>query len=255
MIVVKSKEEIEKMRKAGRIVAEALDAVTKEAKVKVTTKELDRIAESVITDAGAKPAFRGYKPDFVHCEPFPATICASVNAEVVHGIPNNRQLEEGDLLSIDIGAEIDGYYGDATVSVVIGNGSPLASKLVDVTRQALYSAIRVCRAGRRLSDVSHAIQVVAESQGFSVVKRFVGHGIGTSMHEDPPVPNYGEPGNGPVLKPGMVLALEPMLNEGTSDVIASPERWIVVTKDGKLSAHFEHTVAITEGEPDVLTVL
>jgi len=253
VIVLRSSEEIEKMRRAGRLVSEVLDMVVRTAAAGVTTLGLDELAEKMIRDGGALPAFKGYQPDFIRCGPFPATLCTSLNDVVVHGIPDDRPLEEGDLLSVDTGVVLDGYYGDAAVSVIIGCADPDVQRLVDVTRTALESAIGECRPGNRLSEVSHAVQELAEGAGFSVVRRFVGHGIGTEMHEDPAVPNFGEPGNGPVLKPGMVFAIEPMVNAGGFEVEASPDRWPVHTKDGSLSAHFEHTVAITEGEPDVLT--
>lgn len=253
MIILKSTEEISRMREAGRLVRHVLDAVVDSADVGVTTLELDRMAEKMIADGGAAPAFKGYEPQFVKCGPFPATLCTSVNDEVVHGIPDERPLADGDLLSIDTGVVMDGYYGDAAVSLVIGKGSTGAMTLVSVTRNALEAGITHCVAGNRLGDVSSAIQKIAEASGFSVVRRFVGHGIGTQMHEDPPVPNYGSPGSGPLLKAGMVLALEPMVNMGGFDVEASPDCWRVVTKDGSLSAHFEHTVAITGDGPRVLT--
>ena len=255
MIILKSGEEIEKMREAGRLVARVLEAVLETAGVGVTTVELDMLAEEMIRDAGAVPAFKGYQPDFVKCGPYPATLCTSVNSEVVHGIPDERPLEDGDILSIDTGVELAGYFGDAAVSVVVGTADTEAEKLLDVTRHALDAAIVMCRPGNRLGDVSHAVQAVAEAEGFNVVRRFVGHGIGTSMHEDPPVPNYGRPGTGQVLKAGLVLALEAMVNAGTHEVDASPDCWPVRTADGSLSAHFEHTVAVTEGGPDVLTAL
>ncbi|MFH1150589.1 MAG: type I methionyl aminopeptidase [Actinomycetota bacterium] len=254
MIILKSREEIEKMRKAGRLVARVLEEVAAKVAVGVTTMELDRMAEKMIRDGGALPAFKGYQPDFIKCGPYPATLCTSLNDEVVHGVPDDRPLVGGDLLSIDTGAKMDGYFGDAAVSVIVGEGFPEARRLVEVTRQALDEAIEQCRPGNRLSDVSAAVQRVAEGAGYHVVRRFVGHGIGASMHEDPPVPNYGTPGAGPLLKPGMVLALEPMVNIGTHEVEASADRWRVVTKDRSLSAHFEHTVAVTEDGPDVLTV-
>ncbi len=253
MIVLKSRREIEKMRVAGRLVADALAMVAAAAAVGVTTEELDERAEEIIRNGGGIPAFKHYQPDFIKCGPFPATLCTSVNSEVVHGIPDGRPLEEGDLLSVDTGARVDGYFGDAAITVVIGNGNVEARLLTDVTRRALEAAIRMCRPENHLSDVSHAIQELVESEGYSVVRRFVGHGIGTSMHEDPPIPNYGELGKGPVLKPGMVLAIEPMVNVGTCDVDASPDYWRVCTRDGNLSAHFEHTIAITENSPDILT--
>jgi methionyl aminopeptidase len=253
LIILKSREEIEKMRAAGRLVASVLDAVTRKAAVGVTTRELDELAESIVRDSGAVPAFKGYQPDFIKCGPFPATLCTSINDEVVHGIPDDRLLEEGDLLSIDTGVELEGYFGDAAVSIVIGRGQPDVLRLLEVTQRALAAAIALCWPGNRLSDLSHSVQELVESEGYSVVRRFVGHGIGTSMHEDPPVPNYGEPGTGPVLKPGMVLAIEPMVNVGAFEVTSSPDCWQVYTKDGSLSAHFEHTIAVTQDGPDVLT--
>ena len=241
------------MRRAGRLVCQVLSAVVDKADVGVTTIELDRIAEKMIRDGGAVPAFKGYQPEFVKCGPFPATLCTSINDEVVHGIPDGRPLADGDILSIDTGVEMEGYFGDAAVSIIIGRPEQGAQSLVQVTRNALDAGINACLPGNRLGDVSAAIQTVAEAAGFSVVRRFVGHGIGRQMHEDPPVPNYGSPGTGPVLKPGMVLALEPMVNMGTSDVEASADCWPVATRDGKLSAHFEHTVAVTESGAEVLT--
>ena len=253
MIILKSPEEIEKMRAAGRLVADALATVVRAAGVGVTTRDLDQRAERLIRKGGGVPAFKGYQPDFIECGPFPATLCTSVNSEVVHGIPDERPLEDGDLLSVDTGAQLEGYFGDAAVTVVVGKGNREAQALADVTRHALEAAIEKCRPGNHLSDVSYAIQEVAESEGCNVVRRFVGHGIGTRMHEDPPIPNYGEPGKGPMLKAGMVLAVEPMVNLGTGKVEASPDRWQVYTKDGSLSAHFEHTIAIGEDGPEVLT--
>jgi methionyl aminopeptidase len=253
VIILKSREEIDKMRLAGRLVQKVLSAVVDSADVGVTTLELDELAEKIIRDGGAVPAFKGYQPEFVKCGAFPATLCTSVNDEVVHGIPDSRPLADGDILSIDTGVEMDGYFGDAAVSIILGKADVNALSLVQVTRNALDAGIGACRPGNRLGDISSAIQTVAEAAGFSVVRRFVGHGIGRQMHEDPPVANYGSSGTGPVLKPGMVLALEPMVNMGTSDVEASADCWRVATKDGSLSAHFEHTVAITESGAEVLT--
>ncbi len=254
MIILKSREEIEKMRRAGGLVARVLAAVVDRAGVGVTTLELDELAEGMIRDEGAVPAFKGYQPEFIKCGPYPGTLCTSVNSQVVHGIPDDRPLADGDILSIDTGVELDGYFGDAAVSVVVGNVRPEVRKLMDVTRHSLDAGIVMCRPGNRVGDVSHAVQVVVEAEGFNVVRRFVGHGIGTSMHEDPPVPNYGTPGTGPLLKAGMVIALEPMVNMGTHEVEASADCWPVSTRDGSLSAHFEHTVAVTEDGPDVLTL-
>ena len=253
MIILKSAEEVEKMRVAGALVAEVLEQVVRRAGPGVTTLELDELAEAMIRGRGALPAFKGYQPEFIKCGPFPATLCTSINDEVVHGIPDGRPLETGDILSIDTGVELDGYFGDGAVSVVIGSAEPEVLRLVDATRRALAAGIGMCWPGKRLSDVSSAIQELVESEGLSVVRRFVGHGIGTSMHEDPPVPNYGAPGTGPALKPGMVIAIEPMVNVGTYEVSASPDCWQVYTRDGGLSAHFEHTVAITADGPDILT--
>lgn len=253
MIILKSREEIEKMRRAGQLVRQVLNAVSDMADVGVTTRELDEVAERMIREGGAVPAFKGYQPEFVKCGPFPATLCTSINDEVVHGIPDDRPLADGDILSIDTGVEMDGYFGDAAVSIVLGRATTDSQSLVHVTKSALDAGISACRPGNRVGDISSAIQKVAETSGFSVVRRFVGHGIGTQMHEDPPVPNYGVPGTGPMLKTGMVLALEPMVNMGTSDVEASADCWRVATKDGSLSAHFEHTVAITESGAEVLT--
>jgi len=254
VIILKSRDEIEKMRRAGGLVARVLAAVVDMAGVGVTTLELDKLAEGMIRAEGAVPAFKGYQPDFIKCGPYPGTLCASVNSQVVHGTPDDRPLADGDLLSIDTGVELDGYFGDAAVSVVVGCVRPEVQKLMDVTRHSLDAAIVMCRPGNRVGDVSHAVQAVVEAEGFNVVRRFVGHGIGTSMHEDPPVPNYGTPGTGPLIKAGMVFALEPMVNMGTHEVEASADRWPVSTRDGSLSAHFEHTVAVREDGPDVLTL-
>jgi len=255
VIIMRSAAEIEKMRAAGRLVAEVLAEVVRRADVGVTTKELDEVAEAMIREGGGVPAFKGYQPDFISCFPYPAVLCTSVNEAVVHGVPDERPLEAGDLLSVDTGVSMDGYFGDAAVSVIVGMPDPDAVRLLDSTRRALEAAIEQCRPGNRLSDISHAIQSVAEGDGFNVVRRFVGHGIGSQMHEEPPVPNYGSPGNGPVLRPGMVFAIEPMVNAGGFEVEASPQQWTVYTRDGSLSAHFEHTVAVTADGPDVLTAL
>ncbi len=248
MIYIKSRQEIELMREAGKIVAEAHELVREAIKPGITTKELDAIAEKHILKKGAIPAFKGYGG-------FPASICASVNHEVVHGIPGLKTLEDGDIISIDIGALYKGYYGDSAKTHAIGKISQRAQELIEVTRQSFYEGIKFAKLGYRLSDISYAIQAHVEDRGFSVVRNYVGHGIGTSMHEEPQIPNYGPPGKGPRLKEGMVLAIEPMINIGTYEVKVLSDGWTVVTLDGEYSAHYEHTVAITDGEPEILTKL
>jgi len=246
VIVTKSPTELEIMREAGRITAVALRLVGEAVRPGVTTRELDAIAEEYIRSEGASPAFKGYQG-------FPATLCTSPNDQVVHGIPGRTVLREGDILSVDCGAIVDGYYGDSAVTFAVGTVSKGTQRLLEVTAASLDAAIAECRPGRRLSDVSHAVQSVVEAAGFSVVREYVGHGIGRSMHEEPQVPNYGSPGKGPQLKPGMVLAIEPMVNAGGHAVHSLEDGWTVVTDDGGMSAHFEHTVAVTELGPLVLT--
>lgn len=246
MIVTKSPAELEIMREAGRITAAALRLVGEAVRPGVTTRELDAIAEEYIRSEGAAPAFKGYQG-------FPATLCTSPNDEVVHGIPGRTVLSEGDILSVDCGAIVDGYYGDSAVTFPVGTVSKETQRLLEVTAASLEAAIAECRPGRRLSDVSHAVQMVVEAAGFSVVREYVGHGIGRAMHEEPQIPNYGSPGKGPQLKPGMVLAIEPMVNAGGHAVHSLDDGWTVVTDDGGMSAHFEHTVAVTERGPLVLT--
>ena len=248
MITCKSKRELSYMRDAGRVVAQTFVEMAKAAKVGVTTGELDRLAEDFIIKRGAKPAFKGLYG-------FPATICASVNEEVVHGIPGLRKLKDGDIISIDIGAEINGYFGDSAVTYPVGDVNSEATRLLKATEEALCRGISLARAGNRLSDISNAVQTCAESYGYSVVRDFVGHGIGSSMHEEPQLPNFGKPGRGPRLKEGMTLAIEPMVNMGAFDVRTLSNKWTVVTLDTKLSAHFEHSVAITDDEPEILTKL
>lgn len=249
MIVRRSKKELDKMAAAGQVVAETLSVMEENIKVGITTGELDSVAERHIRSRNAVPAFLGYNG-------FPASICASINNEVVHGIPDrNREIRDGDIVSVDVGAIVAGYYGDAAKTFAVGTISPEAAKLLEVTEAALTRGIAQCVSGNRLSDIGAAIQRHAESFGFSVVRRYVGHGIGRRMHEDPPVPNYGEPGRGPVLKTGMVLAIEPMINVGGHDVATLGDEWTVVTADGSLSAHFEHTVAIGKNGPVILTAL
>jgi len=248
MIIRKSKEEIATMRHAGRIVAQSLKLIENEIKPGVQTIALDSVAEQFIRKSGARPAFKGYRG-------FPASICASVNETVVHGIPGPRQLKEGDIISIDIGAEVDGYYADAAATYPVGSVSDETLQLIEITRSALEEGISVCVEDNYLYDISHAIQVKVESAGYSVVKEFVGHGIGREMHEDPQIPNFGLPGRGPKLKAGMVFAIEPMVNVGDYKVEILPDGWTVVTADRKLSAHFEHTVAVTKEGPTILTAL
>lgn len=248
MIILKSQRELNYLRDAGRIVAETLQEIKKAAKPDVTTLELDRIAEQYIKSKGATPAFKGYHG-------FPGNICASINEEVVHGIPGLKRLKTGDNVSIDIGAFINGYCGDAAITVAIGEVDAEVEKLIEVTEQSLYKGIEQAIAGNRLGDISHSIQACAEGHGYGVVRDFVGHGIGRNMHEDPQVPNYGLPGRGPRLKAGMTLAIEPMINAGTHEVKTLSDNWTVVTADGKRSAHFEHTIAITADGPEILTKL
>ena len=248
VIVRKSAAEIELMREAGRVSARALRVVGDAVRPGITTEELDQLAESVIRDAGGVPAFKGYHG-------FPKTLCTSVNSQVVHGIPSKTvKLVEGDILSVDVGAIVDGYYGDNARTFAVGTISSEASRLLEVTAASLDAGIAQCVVGNRLFDIGHAVQEVAEAGGFGVVREYVGHGIGRNMHEDPNVPNYGLAGKGPKLEEGMVLAIEPMINLGGKEVESLQDGWTVVTQDGSLSAHFEHTVAITLGGPDVLTV-
>jgi methionyl aminopeptidase len=247
MIVRKSPAEIEIMREAGRVSALALRLAGEAVAVGVTTAELDKIAEDAIRAEGGVPAFKGYHG-------FPATLCTSFNEQVVHGIPGTRKLRDGDILSIDVGAIIDGYYGDNARTFAVGDVATRTRRLMEVTQQSLEAGISKCRPGMRLYDISAAVQRVAEAAGFSVVREYVGHGIGRQMHEEPQVPNYGPAGKGPTLQPGMVLAIEPMINEGAAAVRQLDDGWTVVTADGKPSAHFEHTIAITEEGPDILTL-
>ena len=248
MIILKSNREIKLMREAGRIVAMVLEEMKNSVRPGITTAELDEIAEKLIIKMGARPAFKGYNG-------FPGSICTSINEEVVHGIPGLAKVKDGDIISIDAGAEKEGYYGDAAVTLPVGDVDEAKLALIDATRGALMKGIDQAVVGNRLSDISHAVQAHAENLGFSVVRQYVGHGIGRNMHEEPKVPNYGPPGRGPRLVPGMVLAIEPMVNEGTYVVDTKDDGWTVVTQDAKNSAHFEHTVAITEDGPKILTLL
>lgn len=247
MIPLKSSLEISRMRDAGRIVAEILEGIRERAVVGVTTKELDKLAENETLKRKAKPAFKGYGG-------FPFTICASPNHKVVHGFADDVPLHEGDLLSIDFGVCYRGFFADAAQTFAIGSVSDENQRLIDVARISLVNAISAAQPGKRLSDISYAVQSYVEAHGFSVVRDFVGHGIGKKLHEPPQVPNFGEPGQGPRLKPGMVLAIEPMINAGRPEIRILSDGWTAVTADGKPSAHFEHTVAITENGPDIMTL-
>ena len=242
MIILKTPAEIEVMAAASRVVAEALEIVKREVRPGVSTDDLDRIAEEAIRARGAVPAFKGYRS-------YPKTLCASVNEQVVHGIPSKRKLKDGDIIGLDLGAIVGGFYGDSAVTVGVGRISEKIAKLVQVTEEALYLGIKQAIVGNRLTDISHAVQRHVESAGYSVVTEFVGHGIGRQLHEEPQVPNYGKPGQGPRLQPGMVLAIEPMVNMGGSAVRVLDDRWTAVTADGSLSAHFEHTIAIQPKGP------
>ena len=248
MIILKSPQEIERMRRPCKMVAEILALLKQSIKPGVTTLELNEIAEREVFKFSAKPAFKGYSG-------YPYSLCCSLNSQVVHGFPSDKPLQSGDILSIDFGVYFDGFYGDAALTVPVGEISDEARKLVSVTERSLHQAIDKARAGNRLSDISHAVQHYVEGYGFSVVRDFVGHGIGKSLHESPQLPNYGEPGRGVKLKPGMVLAIEPMINELGWEVKVLDDGWTAVTVDGGLSAHFEHTVAITDRGPEILTAI
>ena len=244
----KTPEQIAKMRQAGRVVAEMLEACAAAARPGVTTGDLDRVAREVL-------ARRGAKSNFLNYHGYPAVICTSPNDVIVHGIPGSYRLEDGDIISIDCGAIIDGWHGDAARTIPVGEISEGARKLIRVTEESLWAGIEHVRPGSRLSDIGHAVQTVAEGAGFSVVREYVGHGIGRAMHEEPQVPNYGAPGKGMKLKVGHVLAVEPMVNLGSPETRLNDDGWTVVTADGRLSAHFEHSIAVTDDGPEVLTVL
>jgi methionyl aminopeptidase len=246
VIIRKSEQEIERMARAGVVVADVLALLGERARPGVTTEELDAIAEDFIRAQGGSPTFKGYRG-------YPAAICTSPNEMVVHGIPGPYTLEEGDLLSVDVGVTLDGFVADSAYTFPVGEVSPDAERLLEAGRAALAAGIDQCRVGHRLSDISHAIQVTTEEQGFSVIRSLVGHGVGRAMHEEPQIPNFGEPGHGPVLSPGMTFAIEPMINAGKPDVVVHDDEWSISTADGTLSAHFEHTVAITEEGPRILT--
>lgn len=246
MVELKSTREIEIMAGAGRIAVLLLQQLAKEIRPGIKTVDLDEIACRLILSYGAQPAFKGYKG-------YPSSICTSVNEEVVHGIPNQRRLKDGDIVSIDVGIKLDGYYADTAKTFTVGAISPVAQRLIQVTEQALYKGIAQVKEGNRLSDISHSVQQWVESNGFGVVRQFVGHGIGAHLHEEPQVPNFGLPHQGVLLKEGMVLAIEPMVTEGHYEVEILADGWTTVTKDRKLAAHFEHTVAITADGPRILT--
>ncbi|MCM3880378.1 MAG: type I methionyl aminopeptidase [Vicinamibacterales bacterium] len=247
MIVCRSASELRRLREANQLVGRVLDVVREAVAPGITTAELDALAEREIRAGGAEPAFKGYKG-------YPATICASVNEQVVHGIPSPKTvLKEGDIISIDLGALLDGFYGDSAVTVGVGTISPKAAELLRVTEESLWKGIDAVRPGARVSDIGHAVQVHVELFGFSVVREFVGHGIGSELHEEPQIPNYGDPGRGPRLAEGMVLAIEPMVNAGAAGVKVLQDGWTAVTSDRSLSAHFEHTVAVTSDGVEVLS--
>jgi len=248
MIIYKSQQEVDRMRKAGRIVAGTIERVVASVRPGITTEDLDRVAEDYIRERDATPSFKGYRG-------FPASICTSLNNEVVHGIPSpNRVLKDGDLLSLDFGAIWDGFHADAAVTVFVGGArSSEAEKLVRITEESLYAGIDRIRPGGRLSDISNAVEQVATGAGFTVVREYVGHGIGRKLHEDPQIPNYGPPGRGPEMRPGLVVAVEPMVNMGDWPTRVLADDWTVVTEDGSLSAHFEHTIAVTEDGHEILT--
>ena len=246
-IILKSRDEIRIMREAGRIVAETLQLLVERLRPGLIKKELDEIVRKEFRKRGVTPTFLGYFG-------YPATVCVSINDEIVHGIPGDREIQDGDIVSIDLGCTHKGFVADAAVTVGVGNVSPDGQRLIEVTRESLRRGIAAARAGARIGEIGHAIQTYVEPQGFSVVREYVGHGVGRQMHEDPQVPNYGSPGSGPVLQAGMVIAIEPMVNTGDWRTKRDSDDWTVRTLDGGLSAHFEHTLAVTEGDPEVLTL-
>ena len=246
MIIRKSQAEIETMARAGVVVAETLALLGEHVRPGVTTAELDAIADEFIRSRGGAPTFKGYRG-------YPASICTSPNDMIVHGIPGPYRLAEGDVLSVDVGVTLDGFVADSAYTFPVGEISREAERLLEACQAALAAGIEQCRAGNRVSDISHAVQRVTEEAGFSVVRSLVGHGVGRAMHEEPQIPNFGAPGRGPVLSPGMTLAIEPMINAGGTEIVVEDDEWSISTQDGSLSAHFEHTVAVTEGEPRILT--
>ena len=256
MVTIKSKREIELMREACRVTALAHKAIEEAIRPGITTLELDKIAEKVIKENGGIPAQKGYPSGIRGVPPFPATICASVNDEVIHGIPSSRvHLKEGDIVSIDMVSLKNGFNGDAARTHIVGKGSKEATKLLEVTKQAFFEGIKYAKPGNRIGDVCHAIGEFVEKNGFSVVREFQGHGIGRSMHEDPGIPNYGKAGKGIKLEPGMTLAIEPMVIAGNPDILELEDGWTIITQDGSLSAHYENTILITEKEQEILTII
>jgi methionyl aminopeptidase len=247
MIIRKTDAEIERMARAGRVVVDALALIGEHVRPGTTTADLDALADEFIRSEGGAPTFKGYRG-------YPASICTSPNDMIVHGIPGPYALQEGDILSVDVGVTLDGYVGDSSYTFAVGRIDPEAERLLEVGQEALAAGIEQCQPGGRLSDISHAIQRVTEENGFSVVRALVGHGVGRSMHEDPQLPNFGPPGRGPELAPGMVFAIEPMINAGGPDITVEDDQWSIRTADGSLSAHFEHTVAVTEDGPRILTL-
>jgi methionyl aminopeptidase len=248
MVILKSREEVEKMHKAGQIVAKTLNLLADHVKPGITTMELDAIAEGEIRKAGATPSFKGYRG-------FPASLCVSINEEVVHGIPSYKKLRDGDVVSLDLGAIWQGFHGDAARTFIVGKADDQAMQLMRVTEESLMLGIEQARAGNRIGDIGYAVQNYVESHGFSVVREFVGHGIGRNLHEDPQIPNYGNPGQGPRIKMGMVIAIEPMVCMGKPEVEIMSDNWTAVTKDRSLAAHFEHSIAITDNGPWILTTV
>lgn len=246
MILIKSEKEIDLMRRAGKITAAARAIARDMVLPGVTTLEIDQAVREYIESQGATPSFLGYNG-------FPGSLCVSINEEVIHGIPGKRKIKKGDIVSVDVGAMYKGYHGDCAATFAAGTADETAQELIEVTRQSFYEGICYAKPGCRVSDISHAIQTYVESKGFSVVRRFVGHGVGAKLHEEPEVPNFGLPGHGPRLVKGMTLAIEPMVNIGTAQVRVLDDRWTVVTADGKLSAHYENSILITDGEPEILT--
>ena len=249
MILRKSAAELDVMQRAGAIVADTHALLGEHIRPGVTTADLDRLADEFIRSRAGIPTFLGYPGPY----PYPASICASLNDVVVHGIPNDEPLAEGDVLSVDVGVTYEGFVGDSAYTYRVGEVDADAERLLEVCQAALWAGIEKARAGGHLSDVSHAIQTVTEDAGFSVIRSLVGHGVGRDMHEDPQIPNFGEPGRGPVLAPGMTLAIEPMITAGGPEVVVRDDRWTIASRDGSLAAHFEHTVAVTDGEPRILT--